>query len=164
VVEVVDMSLQLVGPRSSAGPSRHPFRRTFVLSEALIAVSGLAGSWQLLRGSWTPPISAIEPLRLRSWRLPGVWLFGTVTVPSGVAGWLAWRRHEQATTAVLAASGLLVVELVVQMPFLGLHPLQAVYGLPALALAALAVRARSEGWRPGRTGRLDLSSGRSPRP
>jgi hypothetical protein len=159
------MSLQLVGPRPSPGPERHPFRRTFVLSEALIGASGLAGTWQLLRGSWTPPLSAIEPLGLHSWRLPGLWLFGTVAVPAGVAGRLAWRRHEQAPTAVLAASGLLVMELVVQIPFLGLHPLQAVYGVPALVLAALALRARAEGWRSGGDrSRPRLSPGRSPRP
>jgi len=162
------MSVQLVGPQSFVRRGRYPFRRTFVVAEALIGGSGLAGTWQLLEGRWTPPVSALEPLGLHSWRLPGVWLFSSVAVPAGVATWLAWTRHEQAPAAVLAASGLLGVELAVQVPFLGLHPLQAVYGAPALALGALAVLARRRGWggeagSGGPPGPVRLRTGRSRR-
>jgi hypothetical protein len=82
-----------------------PFRRTIVLVETLVSLSGLAGSVQLLAGAATPPVSVLSPLGLSSWTLPAGWLFMTVAVPSGLAlGWLGdapsgqhrpfcWRAH-----------------------------------------------------------------------
>ena len=69
-----------------------PFRRTFVTVETVLAVSGLAGAWQLWDGTFAPPISNLDPLGLDSWRLPAVWLFASVAVPSAVAAVLAFRR------------------------------------------------------------------------
>lgn len=126
--------------------AEHPFRRTFVVAETFICVSGAMGSWQLLTDTFTPDVTLLEPLGLKAWTLPGIWLFATAAAPAGAAAWLAYRRSGRAPAAVLVANGLLAVELLAQMPFLGLSPLQAVYGAPAAGLAALALRARRIGW------------------
>jgi hypothetical protein len=70
-----------------------------------------------------------------------------VAVPSTVAAWLAWRRSPHAPTAVLVASALLAVELLVQIPFVGPSMLQAVMGTVAIVLAVLALAARPT-WQP----------------
>ena len=127
---------------------RTPFRRTFVLVESLVALGGLMGTAQLLTGTFTPPVSVLEPLRLSSWVLPGLWLFGTVAVPSVTAAVMAWRRSPLAPPVVLLASGTLALELLVQIPFLGPSLLQAVFGTIAVAMALLADRARRSGWWP----------------
>jgi len=112
----------------------------------VIALAGLAGAVQLASGTLTPPVSDIESLGLTSWVLPGVWLFASVSVPSGAAAWLAWRRSPIAPTAVLIASGLLGVELLVQIPFVGPSALQAVMGSAAVGLGGLAIYAGRHGW------------------
>ena len=43
-----------------------PFRRTMLVVETLVGVSGLAGSIQLLAGLATPPVSVLNPLGLAS--------------------------------------------------------------------------------------------------
>jgi hypothetical protein len=125
---------------------RHRFRWVFVILEGLIAIGGLAGTWQLINGTFAPPVEDLEPLGLTSWVLPGVWLFASVAVPSTVAAWLAWRRSPYAPTAVIVASALLAVELLVQIPFVGPSVLQAVFGTLAIVLAGLALVARPT-WR-----------------
>jgi len=127
---------------------RTPFRRTVVVIETLVALGGLMGTAQLLTGTSTPPVSVLAPLGLSSWTLPGLWLFGTVVVPSAAAAILAWRRSPLAPPVVLLASGTLALELLVQIPFLGPSLLQAVFGGIAIAMAALALRARRVGWWP----------------
>jgi hypothetical protein len=61
----------------------------------------------------------------------------------------AWRRSPRAPEAVLAASGLLAAELIVQIPFVGPSALQAVLGTVAVGLGGLALHARRSGWRSG---------------
>jgi hypothetical protein len=126
--------------------SSHPHRTVFVIAESLVAIGGLAGAVQLMSGTYTPPVSDLEPLGLKSWKLPGAWLFASVAIPSGTAAWLAWRRSPAAPTAVLVANGLLAVELAVQIPFVGPSALQAVFGSVALGMSALAVDSRRQGW------------------
>ena len=58
-----------------AHSTRFPFRRTMLVVETLVGVSGLAGSIQLLVGVATPPVSVLNPLGLASWTLPAGWLF-----------------------------------------------------------------------------------------
>jgi hypothetical protein len=128
----------------------HPHRVVFVVAESLIAIGGAAGAVQLASGTFTPPVSDLKPLGLSSWTLPGAWLFATVAVPSGAAAWLAYRRSPAAPEAVLVASGLLALELAVQVPFVGPSALQAVFGTAAVGLGGLAVHARRAGWRRGR--------------
>ena len=53
-----------------------------------------------------------------------------------------------APAAVLLASGLLLVEVTVQIPFIGPSMLQAVFVIVALVLALLAWHAHRAGWRP----------------
>ena len=91
----------------------YPFRRAIIVIETFVALGGLAGSIQLLAGVATPPVSALGPLGFSSWTLPAGWLFLSVAVPSGLAAWLAWRRSAWAPAAVLLASALLVIELLV---------------------------------------------------
>jgi hypothetical protein len=125
-----------------------PFRRTIVLVETLVSLSGLAGSVQLLAGAATPPVSVLSPLGLSSWTLPAGWLFMTVAVPSGLAAWLAWRRSVWAAPAILLAGALLAIELLFQIPFLGLSMLQAIFGAVAVGMAAMGLLAGRAGWWP----------------
>lgn len=142
------MQVQPVRREPVAHAAAYPFRRTFTVAEAVVGASAFAGTWMLLTDTYTPDVAVLEPLGLASWRLPGLWLFASAAAPAGSAAWLAWRRSDRAPAAVLVASGLLAVELLVQMPFLGRDRLQAVMGVPAVAMAVLALRARSGGWRP----------------
>jgi hypothetical protein len=129
--------------------TRFPFRRTMLVVEALVGVSGLAGSIQLLAGVATPPVSVLNPLGLASWTLPAGWLFLTVALPAGLAAWLAWRRSPWAPVAVLVASALLATELLFQIPFLGFSVLQLIFGTVAIGMAVVAFFARKAGWWPG---------------
>jgi hypothetical protein len=128
-----------------------PFRRTFVAAESVLALSGAAGAVQLWSGRFVPPISDLQALGLDSWRLPAAWLFASVAVPSSVAAVAAARRWERTPETVLVASGLLLVEVTVQIPFVGPSGLQAAFGSVALAMGTLAVVARRSGrWGAGR--------------
>lgn len=122
-----------------------PLRRTFIGAESALAVAGAAGAVQLAAGVATPPVESL-PFGLRSWVLPGAWLFATVAVPSASAAVLAWRRSPRTPTAVLVGSALLGVELVVQIPFVGPSPLQAVFGAAAIGLAGAGIYAKRTGW------------------
>jgi hypothetical protein len=122
-----------------------PFRRTFIGVETALAFSGVAGAVQLWEGTYAPPISNIESLGLESWRLPAVWLFSSVAVPSAVAAVAAARRWPRTPVVVLAASGLLLVEVTVQVPFVGPSVLQAVFGGVAVTMGSLALVAHRSG-------------------
>jgi hypothetical protein len=143
--------MSLANDRTRRGRPAHaalPFRRTIVVVETLVSLSGLAGSVQLLAGAATPPVSVLSPLGLSSWTLPAGWLLLTVAVPSGLVAWLAWRRSVWAAPAVLLASALLAIELLVQIPFLGFSILQAIFGVVAVGMAAVGLLARRGGWWP----------------
>ena len=122
--------------------SGHPFRRIFVAVESFVAAGGVMGAIMLLSGRGTPPVSVLEPIGLTSWVLPGLWLFATTAVPSAAAAMLAWRRSPLTPTAVLVASAVLALELLVQIPFLGFSIFQPVFGAIAIGMAALAVLAQ----------------------
>lgn len=122
------------------------FRRTFVGAGGLLALAGTAGAVQLLIGAATPPARDLDPLGLHSWVLPGVWLLLSVAVPWAVVFVLAVRRRPATPNAVLVASGLLVFELVVQIPFVGPSPLQVVIGGIAVGVGTCGWRARGRGW------------------
>lgn len=109
---------------------------------ALTAIGAAVGVVQLVTGTYTPPVSDLQPLGLDSWRLPGLWLAASVAVPCSVTAALAVRRSPRLGDAALLASALLLVELVVQVPFVGTDPLQAVMGAVAVALGSLGTRAR----------------------
>lgn len=106
------------------------------------ALAALGGAGLLVAGTFTPPVSDLDPLGLDSWLLPGLWLAASVAVPCGVTAVLAWRRSARTGLAALVAAALLAVELLVQIPFVGLDLLQAVMGVVAVALAVLGTRAR----------------------
>lgn len=120
------------------GPRRCPHRGIYLVAATVIAVAGLDGSVQLVTGTFTPPVSDLEPLGLDSWVLPGLWLFASVVIPWSVAAWATARRWRSAPAVVLTAAGLLVFELGVQIPFLGFSPFQPIMGALALALGLLA--------------------------
>jgi len=132
-------SVQL-SPAAKRTP-RH--RRPIVTIESAMAVFGLGGGIMLMSGHGTPPLEALEPLGLSSWVLPGVWLTASVAVPSGTAAYLAWRGSPWAARAVIVASVLLAVELLVQIPFLGVNGLQAAMALVGGTAAGLAWHARA---------------------
>ena len=107
-----------------------------------MAVFGLGGGIMLMSGRGTPPVEAIASLGLSSWVLPGVWLTASVAIPAAGAVYLAWRGSPWTPRAVLVASGLLAIELLVQIPFLGVNGLQAAMALIGGTAAALAWQAR----------------------
>jgi len=125
------------------------FRRTLLCLESVLSLAALGGCVQLLSGKGTPPVSVLEPLGLTSWTLPAGWLFITVAAPSAFAAWLAWRRSPWTPPAVWLASGLLALEVLVQIPFLGFSVLQPILGGAAVTAAVMALLARRHGW-PGR--------------
>jgi len=145
-------SVFVSSPRRATASSICPHRRTLIIVESLVALSGLAGAVQLMAGVATPPNSYL-PLGLSSWVLPGFWLFGTVALPAAIAGLLAYRRSPYAPLAVVLASVTMAVEVLVQIPFIGLNPLQAIFGGLAVVLGALGVHAWRTGWRPTRSNR-----------
>ena len=125
--------------------TRAPHRWVFVGVEAFVLLGAVSGVWQLWSGTYAPPVSDLDALGLDSWRLPAVWLFVSVAVPSGVALYAALRRWPRTPEIVLVASALLLVEVLVQIPFVGPSMLQLVMGLIALVVGALAWHARSTG-------------------
>jgi len=144
------MAALLVDPSDTAlSTSAYPHREVLLTAESLVAVAGAAGAVQLWEGTYAPPVEDIERLGLTTWKVPAVWLFASVAVPSAMAAYLLYRRSTSAPTAVLVASGLLATELAVQVPFVGPSSLQAAFGSVSAGLAGLAVHARRAGWRKG---------------
>lgn len=123
-----------------------PFRWVLVALESFILIGALSGSFQLWTGTFTPPVSDLEPLGLDSWRLPAVWLFASVAVPSAVVVVGALRRWHRTPEAAMVASVLLIIEVTVQIPFVGPSVLQAVMGGFAVVVGVLAILARRRGW------------------
>ena len=124
----------------------HRFRAVFIVVWAFTCLGAVGGAVSLIAGAGTPPVEWIEPLGLTSWVLPGLWLLASVAVPSAVVVALAWRRSPRTPAAVLVASALLAVELLVQIPFVGPSVLQAVFGAIAVSMAVLALIGRVS-WR-----------------
>jgi hypothetical protein len=124
-----------------------PHRVPIALIAGFTAVSAAAGAAMLITTGFGMPVSDLEPLGLDSWVLPGIWLFGSVAAPCAIAAVLALGRRPIAPLATIGAALLLIVELLVQIPFLGLNPLQAVFGGVALLLIVLGLDARRRGWR-----------------
>ena len=128
----------------------HPVRATQVLAwrrtlgwlAGVTSLAAAAGAVQLVTGVYTPPVEDLQPLGLRSWVLPGVWLGLSVTVPCAAAAWLALRREPRVGLVSVCAGLLLLLELVVQIPFVGLDPLQAVMGSVAVLLLVLGTLSR----------------------
>lgn len=135
------MTEQIVESSPVLAPSRR-HRRALLTMESAMAVFGVGGGIMLMSGNGTPPVEAISSLGLSSWVLPGVWLTASVAIPSAAAAYLAWRGSQWTPRAVMVASGLLAVELLVQIPFLGVNGLQAAMGLIGGTAAALAWQAR----------------------
>lgn len=139
------------GPRSRTlltrawpGPDGHAvalprWRRTIGVIAALTGVAATAGTIQLVTGTFTPPVSDLEPLGLDSWVLPGLWLAASVAVPCAATTVMAWKRSRWLGLSALASGALLLVELAVQIPFVGLDALQGVMALIAITLMALGV-------------------------
>ena len=139
-------------PGPAAGPRPHPHRLVFSVAAGVISAAGLAGAAQLVTGTYTPPVADLDPLGLRSWVLPGLWLFASVGVPWATATWAAVRRWPSTPTVVLGAAGLLAFELAVQIPFLGFSPFQPILGAAAVVLGLLAWRDRRAWPAPARPG------------
>ena len=128
---------------AAAPPPPAPrLRRTLGVIAAATSLAAVVGSLQLVSGTFAPPVSDLEPLGLRSWTLPGLWLAASVALPCAAAAVLAWRGSRRLGTASIGAGAMLGVELLVQIPFVGLDPLQAVMAVVAVTLVGLGVRAR----------------------
>ena len=125
-----------------SAPADVPWRRTLAALGGVTGLAAAVGTGQLLTGTFTPPVSDLEPLGLDSWVLPGVWLGASVAVPCGLVAWLGSRRSPAVGSAAMAAGALLAVELVVQVPFVGPDPLQVVMGSVAAALVTLGAASR----------------------
>jgi hypothetical protein len=123
----------------------HSFRWPFIGLEAFVALGAWSGVWQLWTGTFAPPVSDLEPLGLTDWRLPAVWLLVSVAIPATVALVAAWERLPWTPLAVLVMAVLLVIEVSVQVPFVGPSALQAVMGGVGIVLGVLAWIARRRG-------------------
>jgi len=139
-----DLLLTTSSPTTTSAPLH---RKVLVAIETAMAVFGLGGGIMLISGNGTPPVDAIASLGLTSWVVPGLWLTASVAIPSAAAAYLASRRSSWTPRAVLLASGLLAVELLVQVPFLGVNGLQVAMASIGGTAAALAWRGRHT-WRP----------------
>lgn len=115
------------------------WRRTLGVTGALTSLAATAGTVQLVTGTFTPPVSDLDLLGLDTWVLPGVWLAASVAVPCGAVAVLAWRRSPWLGAAAMAAGALLFVELAVQVPFVGLDPLQGVMAVVSGVLIYLGL-------------------------
>src|SRR4051794_31185683 len=136
--EVFTMLIPVVSAPRPLKPRSRRHRTALLTIEGAMAAFGLGGGIMLMSGHGTPPLEAIAWLGLSSWVLPGVWLTASVAVPSAAAAYLAWRESSWTPRAVLTASGLLAVELLVQMPFLGVNGLQAAMAAVGGTAAGLA--------------------------
>ena len=126
---------------TGAGPGPPAWRRTLGLLAAVTCLAALVGTVQLVTGTYTPPVSDVSPLGLGSWTLPGLWLAASVALPCGVTAVLAWRASARLGLASIAAGALLGIELILQVPFVGLDPLQAALALVAGALVGFGLSA-----------------------
>ncbi|TAK68631.1 MAG: hypothetical protein EPO13_11075 [Actinomycetota bacterium] len=89
------------------------WRRTLGITAAATSVAAVAGSVQLVTGTFTPPVSDLEPLGLTSWVVPGMWLAASVALPCAITAVMAWRRSTRLGLAAVGSGVLLLVELVV---------------------------------------------------
>jgi hypothetical protein len=136
-------------PRASTrtrGPSQG-LRRALVATSGLTSLAALVGSGQLVTGTYAPPVSDLEPLGLDTWVLPGIWLLLSVALPCGITAVLAWRASPSAGAWGIAAGVLLLVELAVQIPFVGWDPLQPTLAVVAVLLVLLGFRVHGQGRR-----------------
>ena len=135
--------------------TRFPFRRTMLVVETLVGVSGLAGSIQLLVGVATPPVSVLNPLGLASWTLPAGWLFLTVAL-------LWFGRLARVAALALGADSRAGGERIAgdrvtfPNPVSRLQRLALIFGTVAIGMAVVAFLARRAGWWP--RGRLTAST------
>ncbi|MFE6650050.1 hypothetical protein ACFVJS_26060 [Nocardioides sp. NPDC057772] len=113
------------------------WRRTVGAVSAMAGAAAAIGAVQLVTDTFAPPVSDLRPLGLESWVLPGLWLAASVAVPCLGTAVLAWRRSRWMGPAAVGAGMLLLVELAVQVPFVGFDPLQVVMGTVAISLAGL---------------------------
>jgi hypothetical protein len=135
------MNDEMLGPSPGRAPAvaLPRWRRTLGVIAALTGIAATAGTVQLVTGTFTPPVGDLEPLGLHSWVLPGLWLAASVAVPCAVTTMLAWKRSRWLGLSALASGALLLIELAVQIPFIGLDPLQGLMALIAITLMALGV-------------------------
>lgn len=139
------MSISSHAQREAAQPHPFSFRRTIAALSAFVFVGAVSGVVQLWFGLAAPPVSDLDALGLDSWRLPALWLLATVTIPCGVTCFAALRRRAWAPRAAAVAAVLLLIEVTVQIPFLGPSALQAIMGAVGLALLGLGLVASHRG-------------------
>lgn len=133
---------ELLEETQIVGPARYPFRWSMNVIEMLLAIGSGIGAALLIADVGTPPDSDL-PLDLHGWTLPAVWLLVMVFLPSVVAVLAVSKRDPSGPAAVLGASALLGVELLVQIPFVGLSWLQLIAAVLGASAAAMAVVARA---------------------
>ena len=141
VIEPEEPSAQQLSAAVTSLPE-YAFRRSMGAIEIALAAAAAVGVVQLGAGIATPPDSQL-PFGLDSWAWPAVWLFATVCVPSVVAAVALSRRARSGPSLVIVATVLLAIELLVQIPFVGLNWLQLVVALVGATAATMAVVART---------------------
>ena len=144
------------GPHRAAprGRAWSAHRTPLLLLSGATCLGAVAGTAMLVLGEGTPPDRDL-PAGLHSWVLPGLWLLVSVAVPCGVTWVLAHDRSPMAPTAALVAAGSLLLELGVQVPFVGVTLLQLLFAGVAVLMAAYAWDCRPR--------RVALGTGRSRR-
>lgn len=147
-------------PSPGPGTTEVEWRRTLGTLAGLTSVAASVGAAQLISGTFTPPVDALSSLGWDTWVLPGIWLATSVALPCGAASVLAIRRSPWLGAAAAGAGLLLLVELLVQIPFVGPDPLQAIMSAVAVGLVWFGVLSH----RTSRAAERGRTIRRSPRP
>jgi len=151
IVEPTEPDLLEVGPLRPA-PADYAFRRSMTVIEITLATAAAIGAVLFFADVAVPPDDQL-PSGLDNWVWPAIWLIGTVCVPSAIAAIALSRRASSGPLLVLLATALLGVELVVQIPFVGLSWLQLLVALSGVSAAVMAIVARGSTRTPDRASR-----------
>jgi hypothetical protein len=115
--------------------------------EVVLSIGALGGGLILIlapRGEILPlPLSALAGSPFDTYFVPGLILFGVLGFGPLFAACLAWMRHPLAPIAAFIVGAGLLVWVAVEVAIIGYSnepPLQAIYGVLAVAILLVAIR------------------------
>jgi hypothetical protein len=121
--------------------------RSALALEVILSIGALGGGLVLMlapRGEIMPlPLSALAGSPFDTYFVPGLILFGALGLGPLIAARLAWLRHPLAPTAAFVVGAGLLIWIAVEVAIIGYSnepPLQAIYGILAVAILLVALR------------------------